>query len=182
MRALSSWGIGAVLVAAAWLVGHLSPAEDAYSAPFAVHAELGEEATGRDIAVTVLEVRAAGEELSGGWVTPGVWVVLDLEAASVRSESASSLAHATLRVGDRSYRATERLPGLFRTQLGAGIARSGSIAFEIPADEMAGVATLELGTSTETRLDSLIVVPIDLDAVQVEDEVALRPTRWAADE
>ena len=43
-----------------------------------------------------------------------------------------------------------------------------------PAD-----AVLTLGLDSDPRLDSLIVVPIDLSEIDVESDAELQPTEWS---
>lgn len=178
-RRRRDWSLAVLLLIAAWLLAFVTPAEDAATAPFVVSAQPGEEAAGRNISATVTGIRAA-ETLSGGWAAAGVWLIVDLEVASVLSEQGVLLGHATLQVADRSYRASERPPSLFRQTLAAGIPQSGSLAFELPDAAFAGTAVLRLGLlEAETRLDSLLEVPLDLAGVAPEAELPLQPTRWA---
>ena len=50
---------------------------------------------------------------------------------------------------------------------------------ELPADAVAGLATLRLGRSDEDRLDSVAELVIDLGALERVPEIELEETRWA---
>lgn len=186
MTRWASWAAGVALLVAAWLVALVTPPDDAAEQPFAVTAEVGEPAQGRNLAVTVTGVRAADEVSLGGWSAAGTWVVVDLDAAAVRSAQGTLLSYATLTIGDREYRASERpataslTDAMFRTALIPGIPRSGSLAFELAPDARAGTAVLRLGIADDPRLDSLIELRIDLDEVPVEPAAELRETGWAS--
>jgi hypothetical protein len=180
MNRWATWGLGAALVAAAWGVALITPAEDAEEAPFPVVVEIGDRGVGRNIAVTVTDVGRAGAVTAGEWSAEGNWLVVDLEAEAVLSEFGALLAHATLELDGRSFRASERPESLLRAALAVGIPRSGSLAFELPAETRGGAGELRLGVSTDERLDSVIVVPVDLEEIAVEPEADLQPTGWSA--
>lgn len=171
---------GAALILAAWGVAALTPSEDDIVSPFRVTAGLGDKAVGRDIAVTVTDVRRAETVSTADWTADGNWVVFDLDAEAVVSEAGASLQLATLEIGGSTYRASERPDSFFAGPLSVGIPRSGSIAFELPPTVTAGDALLSLGRNTDTRLDSMIVLEVDLGDVSVESSVELHPTDWSA--
>lgn len=179
MRRGVTWAIGAALVAAAWGVAVITPAEDAEEAPFAVTAEPGERAAGRNIAVTVTDVRRAESLSAGDWSADGNWVVVDLDAEAVVSESGTLLALATLEVDGRVFRASERPESLLRHALSVGIPLSGSLAFELPAELTAGSGLLRLGESPDPRLDSVILLAVELQDLPVEQSTDLRTTEWS---
>ena len=179
MNRWATWGVGAALVAAAWGVALVTPAEDAEEAPFPVTVEVGERGVGRNVAVTVTDVRRAETVTAGEWSAHGNWLVVDLEAEAVVSEFGALLALATIEVDGRTFRASERPESMLRGPLSVGIPRSGSIAFELPDDVAGGAGELRMGQMTDERLDSVIVVPVDLDAYPVESEADLRPSGWS---
>jgi hypothetical protein len=173
------WAIGTVLVAAAWGVAAITPAESAYESPFPLVVEIGEQGVGRNIAVTATDVHRASRVTAGEWSADGNWVVVDLDAAAVVSEFASSLSLATLEADGRTFRASERPDSLLSAGLSVGVPRSGGLAFELPADITDGSAILRLALDTDTRLDSVVVVELDLGEIPLEDAVELPPTEWS---
>jgi hypothetical protein len=169
---------GAALVAAAWGVAAITPADDAFESPFPITAEIGERAVGRDLAMTVTGVRRTETVRAGDWSADGNWVIVDLDAEAVVSEYGNLLSLATLDVDGRTFGASERPDSLSRTPLAVGIPRSGSLAFELPDDVTGGTAVLRVGVDSDPRLDSVIMVEIDLDAGAIESEAELVPTDW----
>jgi hypothetical protein len=180
MNRWATWGIGAALVAAAWGVALVTPAEDAEEAPFPVTVALGERGAGRNVAVTVTDVRRAEAVTAGDWSARGNWLVVDLEAEAVLSEFGALLALATIDLDGRTFRASERPESMLRGPLSVGIPRTGSIAFELPEDVGGGAGELRLGETTDERLDSVIVVPVNLDEYPVESEAELQPSGWSS--
>lgn len=178
LRRAAPWAGAAALMLAAWGVGVMTPSEYTPEPAHLVSAEIGEQATGRDIVVTVTDVRAARMASTDRWYGEGTWLVVDLDAAAVTSSSAA-LRGATLKVGDLTFRASERMSSLLDARLFAGVPRSGSIAFELPEGGLTGSATLSLSTKSDTRGDSVITLDIDLDEVPVSAEEELLPTGWA---
>lgn len=175
-----SWATAAGMLVLAWLVALGTPDRDAATAPFAVTAQLGQEATGRNIAATITGVRMAtsGVADGAGWTAPGTWLVVDLSAQAVSSEIGANLSYARLTLGDRSFQASERPRSLFRQPLAAGIPTSGTLVFELPAVAQEGAATLSLGLSVDPRLDSVIELPLDLATVSRSPEIAWNPPDW----
>lgn len=184
MRAGASWTVGAALVVAAWFVTFATPPVDARDAPFVVTATAGVPAAGRDIAVTVHDFRRArsisAATAGGEWSAEGNWLVVDLDAASVVTTTGILMNLATLRLDDgRLYEASTRPESLYRHALTAGIPRTGSIAFELPAALEARTATLRLGLNGDDRLDSVIEIEVPLTSLEVAVEERLVPTGWA---
>lgn len=179
MRRWVGWAVGGALIAAAWGVALITPPEDAFERPFPVTVEVGERGEGRNIAITVRDVRRAETVSAGEWSAEGNWVVVDLEAEAVISEFGTLLTLATLEVDGRTYSASERPDSLRRGSLAVGIPRSGSLAFELADDVEPAEAVLTFGLDTDPRLDSLIVVPIDLRESDVEADAELQPTEWS---
>lgn len=175
------WALTAALLTGAWLIAVFTPPEDAAERIFVTPASVGSPAAGRNLAITVHDVRAAEAIAVDGWRAAGTWIVVDLDAGAVVSQEDGQLSTALLHIGDRTFRATERGPSdwsLLRASLVPGVPQSGSLAFELPADALSGTATLELSTSADTRYDSVIVLPIDLDALEAHDELELAPADW----
>ena len=180
MRRWATWAIGGALIVAAWGVALITPPEDAFERPFPVTVDVGERGEGRNIAITVHDVRRAEAASAGEWTAEGNWVVVDLDAEAVMSEFGTLLSLATLEVDGRTYAASERPDSLRRGPLSVGIPRSGSLAFELADDIEPADAVLTFGLDTDPRLDSLIVVPVDLREIDVESDAELQPTEWSS--
>ncbi|GLK19105.1 hypothetical protein [Herbiconiux flava] len=159
------------LLAVAGVVADTAPSGGGWQAPVEVEGRLGETVTGRNIEATVRSVSAADSvTTSNGWqgATTGAWIVVDLSVAAVVDDRASLLGGAVLRIGDRSYSASDR-PGLSvlaERSLSVGVPMTGPLLFEIPRDDLGSAdgrgARLELGLDADPRVDSLLVVPVDL--------------------
>ncbi|MDW4572082.1 hypothetical protein R8Z57_04740 [Microbacterium sp. M3] len=175
----AAWVLGGGLVVAAWFVALGTPDEETIQAPLAVTVPVGEEAEGRNLVITITDIRRAAELHAGGWSAEGNWVVVDLEVAAVASEDAVRLRHAELIVDGVRYGASERPESLLDEQLTAGVPRAGGVAFELPAELDSGEATLELALKPDSRLDSMIVVPFDFGSVPATQSDELADTRWA---
>jgi hypothetical protein len=180
MRRSVSWAVGAALVAAAWGVAAITPPEDAAEDSFPVAVAVGERGVGRNIAITVDDIRRAESVSTAEWSAEGNWVVVDLDAEAVASEYGTLLTLATLEIGGRTFRASERPDSLLSGPLSVGVPRSGSVAFELADDVDSGEAVLTFGLDTDPRLDSLIVLRVDVGAIDVEADAALRATEWSA--
>ncbi|WP_404429288.1 hypothetical protein LG299_08760 [Microbacterium lacus] len=166
------------LLALAWLVALVTPSESAHEAPFPVAAANGDEGVGRNLAVRVDEVRKAESVLEDGWTAEGNWLVVDLEAAAVVEEFGVSLTLATFTVDGRTYRASERPRSFLQAGLFAGIPQTGSLAFELADDVVAGTGVLRFAVNADARLDSVIEVTVDLAELETEASVELRPAEW----
>lgn len=183
MKRRWTWAIGTALVATAWAVAHVTPTDEITTAYFPVAATVGQPASGRALAATVTDVRLTDRAVAGGWFAEGTWLLVDIEAEAVREERLAALRGVTFTVGDRTYRASERpaqyTDPMFRAPLAVGLARQGTLAFELP-DDASGRGTLRLSLLDDTRLDSVIEVPIDLDDLDRVAESQLLETGWAS--
>ncbi len=175
-RRWATWAAAAALLAAAWAIGKATPPEDAREAPFVVAGAIGETVEGRNIAVTVDEVRRARTVSAGEWSATGNWIVVDVVASSRVSSFGTLLGLAELVVADETYRASERPDSLFRHPLAADVPIAGGLAFELPADAAATGGILRLGIDSDDRLDSVVEIP--LSAVVDVDATELRPVEW----
>ncbi|MGM7698871.1 hypothetical protein [Microbacterium sp. A84] len=189
MNHLKIWLATIVLLAAAGVVSAIAPAEDAEVAAFVVSGEIGEQVTGRDLIATVTDVRTTttvtGDEDHNGdttWTADGNWLIVDLDAASVTGPrttyitGAVNLGSAMFELDGREYRATERAPSMLNVRLNPGVPRHGSVAFELP--ELAGTGVLKLSLSTDTRMDSVLEIPIDLDEISPLSEAQVIGPEW----
>lgn len=189
MNQLKIWLATIVLLIAAAVVSSIAPAEDAEVAPFVVSGDIGEQVEGRDLIASVTDVRTAttvtGDEDSNGdttWTADGNWLIVDVDAASVTGPriayitGAVNLGGAVFEIDGREYRATERTPSMFNVRLNPGVLRHGSLAFELP--ELAGTGVLKLSLSSDTRMDSVLEIPIDLDEISPLSEVQVIEPEW----
>ncbi|MDO9398502.1 MAG: hypothetical protein Q7T71_18310 [Herbiconiux sp.] len=176
---LNGLALVAILVVA-WLVSHSAPSEAMWQSPIPVAGTIGEPAAGRNIEATVLDVRAAETVSSStGWVgaTTGVWVVVDARVATVVSDYGTPFGTANLVIGDTTYGASDRPDqGTIAGQsLSTGIPLTGPLMFEVPPAKLTGeaarTATIQLAVDSDPRVDSLIVVPVDLTALEVVPEI-----------
>lgn len=179
---VARWALTLLLLTGAWFLVKVTLPEGSSLAPFPTVATIGEQASARNLVVTVTDVHAARRVTSSdGWSADGTWLVVDLEAASVQEPSL--LSHANLFIGERTFAPTDRGTTFARHPLMTGVPQSGSLAFELPADALRGTATLRLGLLTAddgtVPLDGVIELMIDLDATPVEAEVPLQENGWA---
>jgi hypothetical protein len=185
-HALNALALVAVLVAAGF-VSHTAPTAAFWQSPIPVTGALGDEVTGRNIQATVTEVRAADSvTASTGWVgeTTGVWVVIDVSVATVVTDYGTLLGTAQLRIGDRVYSASGR-PGLGTLAdqpLYTGLPSTGPLMFEVPRDILsspeAEVAEVQLAIDSDPRVDSMIVVSVDLTRLDIEASIETDEPVW----
>lgn len=174
------WLLTLVLLTGAWALVKITLPIGSAQAPFPTTATIGEASHARNLTVTVTDVHAARHVADAqGWSADGTWLVVDLEASVEQTQVGALLGLATLSIGEREFVATQRAASLYRGGLVTGVPRSGSIAFELPADALVGTATLRLALSENTVLDGVIELPIDLDELPVEADAALHETGWA---
>jgi hypothetical protein len=189
MNHLPTWLATIALLVVAGIVSAITPADDAEVAAFIVTGEIGEPVTGRDIVATVTDARTStsvtgAAEWSGDepWTSEGNWLVVDVDVASVTGPrvmyltGAVTLDNAVFVLDGREYRATERTPSMLDERLNPGVPRHGSLAFELPV--LSGTGVLQLATSTDTRMDSVLEIPIDLDALSPLSETEVIEPEW----
>jgi hypothetical protein len=180
LRRVGSGTALVLIVALASVVLRSAPSEAEWQAPIEVRGQLGDRVEGRNIAATVEDVRIARSvTASTGWVgeTTGVWVVVDVQAEAVVTEVGALLSTAELVLGEDVYSASTR-PGLGTVagqSLAVGIPQEGPLMFEVPRDAVtsavAADALLRLAIARDPRTDSMLVVPLDLSRVDVEETV-----------
>lgn len=180
MSRLVTWIVALAVIVAAGVVIALGPEDETSQAPFETVVALGQHGTGRDIAVTFDDVRAARvvEAESGEWTgeTEGVWIAVDLTATSLLDQSAI---HGWLVVDefifDGSTRAEEN--GLEGAVLSAGLPEAGTLLFEVPQEllETASGARILVAFGSDWRLDSAISLPVDLTTLDVEGSYVVAP-------
>jgi hypothetical protein len=172
----------ALLVAAGFVI-HTTPSDADRDAPIFVTGELGDSLVGRNIAATVTEVRLADVVSTERWSgeTEGVWVVIDLSAEAVETETAALL-NVSLVIGDRTFSASTR-PGLDTIAgqaLSVGIPSGGPVLFEVPDDAVTSDAKVRIAQSNDPRADSVLEVVISLGTLEIEPTLAADPTTWGA--
>lgn len=179
MKPWAAWALGAGMVAAAWGVALVTPGPAEIQAPFVISVDQGEAGVGRNIAITVESAHRSDRATDGAWSADGNWLVLDLSAAAVVSEQAALLNHVELEIDGRTFRASERPQSLLGTPLSVGVPRLGSVAFELPADLDHGAGIVRFALNPDTRVDSVIEFPVEIGALEPEDEATLLSTGWA---
>ena len=176
-----------VILVIAGVVAHTTPNDEQQQAPLPVRGQVGETLSGRNIAATVDAVRVAESvEASNGWAGPtaGVWVVVD---ASVEANVTESIfGYARLKVGDVTYSASTRpdRATIAATGLSVGIPWTGPLMFELPRPLVTGdaarTAELQLAVDADPRADSMLVMPVDLSAIEIEKVVETGRPVWGA--
>lgn len=180
MKRFVPWAIAIALLLAAWLVQLNAVDEYAYQQPFVTTVELGEQGTGRNIAVTVTEVkRATTISDDSGFTATGTWVVVDLSAEAVHSQERATMRYATLEVGGFEYSASERPTSFIDTALVPGVPKSGSLTFEVAPESLTGPLVFSFALDTITLLDSIVEVRVDESQLQTVTHAVLAPTGWA---
>lgn len=179
MKRAMPWVITLLLIAAAWVVAFVTPTDRGTTEPFPIAATIGEEVVARDFVLTVQEVRAA-ESIStpDGWSADGTWVLVDLAAEAARVQNGTRLSGATLTLGDRTYRASERMTSMFGHPLVPGIPYRGTLAFELPQDALHGTGILHLSTREDNRGDNVAELTLDLGALEILPAVELDDVVW----
>jgi len=173
------WVIGVALLGAAWGVVQLTPSDDAIQAPFVVAASVGEKATARAFDVTVTDPRLGDTAFDQkGWYGDGTWLVVDIEAESRQVEQGALLGNIVFVSDGVTYTASERPSSALPLSLRTGIPQTGSVAFELPEGVAQRPGVIQISLDIETRLDSLVEVPIDLAELTRHDDVEMRATGW----
>lgn len=181
MKRLLPWALTLALIACAWVVAFVTPADRMALDPFPLTTQIGEEVVGRDFALTVKDIRAAESvTTSEGWQATGTWLLIDLDAEGTQKQEGTLLNGAALTIGDRTFRASERMPSMFQHPLVPGIPYRGTVAFELPEDALQGNGILHLSTRSDDRGDSVAELAIDLGALEVEPEAQIADTEWGA--
>ena len=176
-----------VILVLAGVVAHTTPNDEQQQAPLPVRGQVGETLSGRNIAATVDAVRVAESvEASNGWAGPtsGVWVVVDASVEANVTES--NFGYARLKVGDVTYSASTRpdRATIAATGLSVGIPWTGPLMFELPrllvSSDASRTAELQLAVDADPRADSMLVMPVDLSAIEIETVVETERPVWGA--
>lgn len=183
--ALTAAGLAALLVASG-AVSALTPQEAQWEQPFAVDAAFDQQVTGRNIVATVHGAVVADEVSTDSWSSGdgSLWVVADTSVEAVTTEAFTNLSHAALVIDGVTFTASDRAgyATLRQQPLSVGIPLRGMLAFEIPLrvleESGAADAKLQLALSADPRLDSMIVVEIDLTALTHDSSATLTEPSW----
>jgi len=195
MRGLRGWLLGVLLLIAAWFVAAATPDGEALMTdPFTVTAAVGAPAVGDNLAVNIREIVVSdGVSASGGWQATGTWVVVDLDAWTVRTESPGRIGVAYLVLAHRTIAASERplthdsAATILDARLHVDVPQKGSLAFEIPADAVRGTAVLQIAQDNGAGAGdptlsleggSVIELPLSLSDLPTVSGRALTPTDW----
>lgn len=179
LRVFLPWALSLALVLASWALTRLQKDDDAIYDSFVTHGVVGEQARARNIDATITDVHVARSVSDGDrWQADGTWIVVDVDAAAVQTQTAALL-RAQLRVGPRTYSATERGETAINLRLIPGVAKRGSVAFEVPADVPRKQATVVLSWHRGDDADGVIEVAVDLGEIPIEERVVLDEIGWA---
>jgi hypothetical protein len=186
-RQLANGVVLTVILAVSAVVIHTSPDRDLQQSAIPVPGVVGEPASGRNIRATVHSVALTESVTAGnGWAgtTPGVWVVADVTVEALLDDRGVTLGTAMLRVGDVLYSASIRPQDatIAERGLSTGVPMSGPLMFEIPAEVVTGEAgadaAIELAASSDPRVDSLLVISVDLTALRERPSVEVDYPVW----
>jgi hypothetical protein len=164
LRASLPAALSAVVIAAAALLWHNLPDLMDVEEPFDVHGTMGEQVSGRAIAVTVTGARAGPrvQALPRAAVdATGEWLVVDAELDAV---SGFVLPVVDLQVGPNTYIPSERFrPTQLGGELAPDIPQRGSWVFDVAPELLDESAPMALRVwQGDSRLDSRLVVTIAL--------------------
>lgn len=179
--ALLTWVVSGAVLVGTWFIIDATPKRAAAVAPFVVTVEPPQWGTGRNITARVVGALFTDRVDDGSWSATGNWLLVQIEAAAVADGTAAALAVAELSIGGVTYRASERPRStIANMSLLVGVAITGALAFELPANVVSGPAEIRLGLSGDRRLDSLIVVPIELGHVERVPARQMPRVEWPA--
>lgn len=170
-------GVGLVAVlTAAWFVAQSTPDQEKWQSAIPVYGEIGETIAGRNLEATVNDVRIAEEVVaSNGWAGPttGVWIVVDATVARVVNDIGTGIGTANVKIDTTTYSASERPSdgSIVNKSLSTGIPLTGPLMFEVPRElvesEHARSAQIQFATNGDTRVDSLLVIDVDLTELPI---------------
>lgn len=184
-RTLLGWTAGAAMIATSAALVAVIPAPNTDPAPFVVTVAQGERGVGRNIDITVVDVRRTDEisvDSYSNWRATGNWLVVDVDAAAVVTQTGATFSGAQFLIDGKTYTASNRpdsLSTLLQKSLLPGVPRRGSIVFELPESMTSGPGELAFSVNSDVRADSQIRVPIDLGTVPLADSVELTRVGWA---
>lgn len=184
-RTLLGWAAGAAMIAAAAGLIAIIPPPNADPDPFVTTVARGERGVGRNIDVTVVGLRRTREvsvPSYTSWNATGNWLVVDVRAASVVTQTGANLSGAQFLIDGKTYTASNRPDALYTLMgkaLVPGVPRTGSIVFELPGTMTSGSGELAFSVNSDVRADSQIRVPVDLAKVPTAPTVELARVEWS---
>lgn len=184
-RTLLGWAAGAAMIAAAAALIAIIPPPNADPDPFVATVAQGERGIGRNIDITVVGVRRTHEISVAsytGWNATGNWLVVEVRAASVVTQTGANLSGAQFLIDGKTYTASNRPDALYTLMgqaLVPGVPRTGSIVFELPETMTSGSGELAFSVNSDVRADSQIRVPVDLAKVPAVASVELARVEWS---
>lgn len=184
MRRGVALAAGLGLLALAYGVSATTPPQPVLEAPFGTPATIGEETVSRHLVVTVHEVTLADRVEVDGWrgTTSGVWLAGEV---TVEATTEPRLVRIDVLIDGVRYAPSGRLDdGIVDWTVDAGLPSTGAFAVELPADilERAGArsAVIRIGAGSDSRLDSVVELTVDLTTLEHVDRVAYDAVRDGA--
>ncbi|OBI76213.1 hypothetical protein [Mycobacterium sp. E740] len=164
-----------ITIAAAAVVWQNLPTPPDITGPFDVHGDAGQRTAGRDIAVTVTDVRVT--PMVNSVAPAGIWVVVD---ATVEAPISTELPRSDLIVGPNTYTPTDRFfLKTLRNDVSPGFEQRGSWVFDVaPALVAPGSSepvTLRVWTGFDEQLDSRLIIDIPRADIDRAQAVTLEP-------
>jgi len=179
IRVLVRVVIAVAMLVLASLIFTLAPNDEQTQAPVEIPISIGETGTGRNIEVTVHNIRLAEVVEADGYTpwtgtTPGVWIVVDATMSNVVN---STLPSGFLTFDGLTYFASTRpdSESLVGARLTPGIPTTGTVLFEVPLDviQTSEPVKITFAASSDLRLDSAIVLSERLDELEIEPAILL---------
>lgn len=176
-------GIG--LLVLTFGVAYSTPASELIEAPFGATGAEGDRIVSEYIVAKVHDVQLADEVRLGEWrgTTSGVWLVVD---ATIEARLERTGVHVEVLVGGVTYRSTDRADSdtVDGRVIDPGFPVRGVILVELPSDvrDHAGAtsAVVRIADSFDSRLASVVEVPVDLTKLQLHERAELVPVRPGA--
>lgn len=173
----AAWTISALVLLGTWFIVSDTPTQAEKRASFDVTVDPPDWGAGRNIRARVVGATFAEEIRDDLATARGNFFVVQIEASSVTEPAVLSVAE--LDVDGVIYTNTDRvLTTIDGASLLVGVPLTGVLAFELPADVRSGTADVRLGVSTDQRLDSLIVAPLELEEMTRVPAVTVFPTTF----
>lgn len=173
----AAWALSALVLIGAWFVVADTPTLAEKRSSFDVSAPPPDWGEGRNVKARAVGATFADEIGYGGWLASANWFVVQIEAAAVVDPAVLRVAE--LEVDGVTYTSTDRtFVGINNQKLLVGVPVTGVLAFELPNDLRSGTAEIRLGEGPDQRLDSIIVMPIDLGEMTRVPTVMLFPAQF----
>lgn len=173
------WGATAALIAFAVFLRNHQVDDEAAHAPIDIHGAVGQQLTGRNVTATVNSVQITplvhvdwGDDKPDDYRAhaDAKFVVFEVTATTVRSNGMGS---ADLTVGDKTFGSQYAGFPPSLEELTPGVPTTGRITFEIPDALTGAAAHLRVVGGNDPRLDSRLVVDVDLAKVDRVPSIVL---------